>query len=323
VAHIDERWNYPGYGTSGIGGWAKGTSSWFSVGGLVWASVDSSWLRENISTQYDTCINEAMGAIAGTYNEQNHYISACNNDAFYTRICTVGTESLWACLSASFEEGSVAVSIHKGADNTTGTLTALARTKLAPGVGYTNARCFTDYKSGTWIVDLKCWVGSIKVQGSVRYAETGFIPGNIRPAIALQCLGGTTCLTNSGWSYTGGVEPLLTIADYDIGHPNLPSSITFTGQPGLISRPRSLEGDIHPHAGRLVVRCDMTWHYATDAFADFLRWLSLTVQDLAENVRIECAWGTKSFEYIPGSFTSTHIMTNTNTMSMSFYGGAL
>jgi hypothetical protein len=323
VARITEHWNYPGYGTSGRGGWAKGTSSWFSAGELVWASVDGSWLRENISTPDDTCINEAMWAIAGTYNEQTHYISACNNDAFYTRICTVGSESLWTCLSASFEEGSVAVSIHKGVDNTTGALTALARTKLAPGVGYTNACCRTYYQSGTWIVDLRCWVGNIKVEESVRYAETGFIPGNIRPAIALQCLGGTTCLTSSSWTYTGGVEPRLTIADYDIGHPNLPSSITFTGQPGLISRPRSLEGDIHPHAGRLVVRCDMTWQYATDVFADYLRWFSLTSPYLDEGVQIGCAWGTQFFTYIPGSFTSTHIMTNTNTMSMSFYGGAL
>lgn len=320
MTYYTETWAYPSYGTAGAMGWTRGTSSWFSTGVLRWASADGTGLTESATTNMAVACNEAFAAPVGTYGAQEHVVR-CYNAAYFTRICTHGTESLWACMVAGLGVGSVELQVFKTVDTTTASPSLLVKAAIATGVMWTEGILSVAYSGGTWILTGQgTALSGTGFIGTLRYAASGFVTGPIRPAIALQCLGGPTYLEASSWTLSGGSEPLLRMWNWhDIATANLPSTITFTGQQGLISRSRSLSGEMLATSGLFVCRCDMYWSNATDTFLAWMRWAAGYYGHAHE--RIECAWGSFEGVYIPGSLQSNHVTADTNTLSISFMQG--
>lgn len=93
----------------------------------------------------------------------------------------------------------------------------------------------------------------------------------------------------------------------------MPSSLTFLGQPTLITRSRALYGRLHAVGYGFKCRCDMYWANTSDAALALIGSLAA-----AGSVTIECAWGTFRAKYIPESWTYSRYLDDVNTTSISF-----
>jgi hypothetical protein len=312
-------WFYTGIGTSGYNGWVKGTESWFSAGGLYWVSSEGTGLALNTTSSNDVACNMASEAPGGTYTTQNHDLYNISDSAFFTRVCTHGTESLWACASASLETGEVELRFLQAADITAASPVLLTKAALSSGVSCTENRMKVRYQSGgTWWLQLSGQnaTGSL-FSGTLRYAGTDWRAGLMTPAIAAQSLGGNVLLSSS--YYVSSLEDsyLLSLNQgFNVIPSRLPSSITFTGAQGLLTRSRALSGEMLACSGRFLCRCDMYWSSASD------EWLSALTQEIRHApggwFTIECAWGTFLSTYVPGSLQTTKLVDGVNTISVSF-----
>lgn len=314
-----ERWFYEGMGTFGYNGWVKGTESWFSAGGLYWVSSDGSGLALNTISTNDVACNVAAEAPGGTYTTQHHVLDSVNNAAFFTRVCTHGTESLWACASASLVTGPTEILFWKAADNATSSPAVLAKAVLSVGTFFIAGDMQVEYLAGgTWWIKLSGQnaTGST-FTGTLRYAGTDWRAGLMTPAMAAQSLGGNLLVSSSYFVSSLEDSYLLSLnKGFNIIPARMPSTITFTGAQGLLTRSRSLSGEMLACSGAFLCRCDMYWASASD------EWLSGLTQEIRHAPEgwftIECAWGTFLSTYIPGSLRSTKIVDGVNTISVSF-----
>ena len=98
----------------------------------------------------------------------------------------------------------------------------------------------------------------------------------------------------------------------------LPSTLSFQGVSGVVSRYRGMNGSMHAldaHTEGFKCQCTMSWSQCTDATLALISAVSLTGSN---KVLISCDWGTFQALYIPASFTYSRFLDDINTASISF-----
>lgn len=98
----------------------------------------------------------------------------------------------------------------------------------------------------------------------------------------------------------------------------LPSTLSFQGVSGVVSRYRGMNGSMHAldaHTEGFKCQCTMYWSQCTDATLSLIGAVALTGSN---GVRISCDWGTFQALYLPATFTYQRYLDDINTASISF-----
>jgi len=313
-------------GTAGNYGWVKGTSSWFSAGGLT-MKANPTYLSENQSSGNDRAMNELrinLGLDTGT--TQQHIISGTNT-VIYTRFTSQGSVSLWAYMVGWATTG-VEIGIYSAIDTTTTSPSQIAKKTLGTGTYFSGGTLTVERLStGTWKITGYCaGVGGGTYSGTLQYANaTWSTAGSVYPALVIQCIGGTSQIHKSTWFCNTPASNGLYISNgteysqtWCPTMAQMPSSLSFQGQQSMLVAYRDLTGSLHAHdthstsAGFRCI-CTMGWMSLSDTgigqLNNFCNGTECT---------IACSWGTFNAKYIPATLQISTILDDINAVSVQF-----